>query len=635
MTAQPRRQEPRPPALFPEGVVAGRYRICGVLGVGGTGTVFEAIDIESDEAVALKAIPRDARLHKRARRELRVAGELDHPGIVRLLGSVEDDDYVYVALELVRGTDLAHAFAQWHLGDAALLRAVASVCDALAHAHARGIVHRDVKPGNVLLREDGALKLTDFGIALLDRPDATIDDRLLGTLSYMAPEQARGEAVTGAADVWAAALMLFEALAGENPYRARSPRELNERHDSARVALAVQRPDLPAVVIREVDRALAPQPGKRPAAAELRDALLAGATALERGEARDTVDRPFTLDDSKPAGARRFRAAGRLREALAERARRARHPRLRVVPDPAAAVAAPAGLRGRLAELGAALLAPAGLADGRREAFARTASATLAGGATAAALGSLPFYPAGWSYGLGLLVGVLALQAPSLAYGIAAALFLPLAGNVDDGLVLVAAVIALAWGTAIASAPRRAFMPALALPLTLAGGFVGYLVAAGTARTARARFAVGAAGPVAVALAAGLAGRASPLAAPVPGHGLAASLAGDGSTPAAAQALWHAAGGAGLALQALAWGALALSAPPLLRLGEAPLRWYAALWLSAACAGTVLAPALAGGAPAPLWPAAVGCILAGILLGLRSTVVRRADAAHGASIAAG
>jgi eukaryotic-like serine/threonine-protein kinase len=634
MTAQPRRQEPRPPALFPEGVVAGRYRICGVLGVGGTGTVFEAVDVETDEAVALKAIPRDARLHKRARRELRVAAELDHPGIVRLIGSVEDDDYVYVALELVRGTDLAHAFAQWHLGDAALLRAVASVCDALAHAHARGIVHRDVKPGNVLLREDGALKLTDFGIALLDRPDATVDDRLLGTLSYMAPEQARGEPVTGAADVWAAALMLFEALAGENPYRARSPRELNERHDSARVSLAAQRPDLPAVVVREVDRALAPQPGKRPAAADLRDALLAGAIALERGEARDTVDRPFTLDVSKPGAARRFRGARRLRETLAERARRSRRSRLRVVPDTDAA-AAHGGLHGRLADLGAALLAPAGVADARREALARTGAAVLAGGASAAALGSLAFYPTGWSYGLGLLIGVLALQAPSLAYGVAAALFLPLAGNVDDGLVLVAAVGALAWGAAIACAPRRAFLPALALPLTALGGLAGYLLLAGTARSARGRLALGAAGPPAIVLVAGLAGLASPIAAPVTGRELAASLAGDGSTPAAAQALWHAAGGSGLVAQALVWGGLALAAPPLLRLGAAPLRWYAALWLSAACAGTVLAPTLVGGAPAPLWPAAVGSILAGIVLGLRSTVVRRVDAAHGASIPAG
>ena len=123
------------------------------------------------------------------------------------------------------------------LDDAAVMRAVAAVCDALAHAHAHGVVHRDVKPGNVLLRDDGILKLTDFGIALVSDPDATVDDRLLGTLSYMAPEQALGEDVGGAADVFSAALMVYEALAGANPFRAKTPQELADaprRHAARR-----------------------------------------------------------------------------------------------------------------------------------------------------------------------------------------------------------------------------------------------------------------------------------------------------------------------------------------------------------------------------------------------------------------
>ena len=127
--------------------------------------------------------------------------------------------------------------AQGMLDDAAVMRAVAAVCDALAHAHARGVVHRDVKPGNVLLRDDGILKLTDFGIALVSDPDATVDDRLLGTLSYMAPEQALGEKVGGAADVFSSALMVYEALAGANPFRAKTPQELADaprRHAARR-----------------------------------------------------------------------------------------------------------------------------------------------------------------------------------------------------------------------------------------------------------------------------------------------------------------------------------------------------------------------------------------------------------------
>ena len=100
------------------------------------------------------------------------------------------------------------------------MRAVAAVCDALAHAHERQVVHRDVKPSNILVSEDGDVVLTDFGIARdHDAADQTMDERVLGTLSYMAPEQARGEQATERTDVWAAALTLYEALCGVNPFR--------------------------------------------------------------------------------------------------------------------------------------------------------------------------------------------------------------------------------------------------------------------------------------------------------------------------------------------------------------------------------------------------------------------------------
>ena len=297
MTARRELKATSHPALFPEGLIGGRFRIGGVLGVGGTATVFEAVDETTGEEVAVKAIPRDERLVKRARREIRVAQALDHHAIVRLLHVIDEDDYIYVIFELVRGDDLAHAFRQGVLDDAATLRAVAGVCDALAHAHSRGVVHRDVKPGNVLLREDGVLKLTDFGIALIDHPDATADDRLLGTLSYMAPEQAAGTDSGGAADVWAAALMLYEALAGSNPFRAKSPRELTDRHDRVDLSLTNERPDLPSVVLRHVDRSLSRDPRKRPAAAELRDALLHGA--------RSSVGWSTTRPSTRSTGRRR------------------------------------------------------------------------------------------------------------------------------------------------------------------------------------------------------------------------------------------------------------------------------------------------------------------------------------------
>ena len=138
----PRRRPANLPALFPEGLVAGRFEVVSVLGVGGTGTVFEARDTADGTHVALKAIPRDDTLRARARREMRVAQTLEHPAIVRLLDTAEDDDYVYVVFELVRGQDLTSAFRDGVLDVAGVLRAVGCVCDALAIAYASRIVHR-------------------------------------------------------------------------------------------------------------------------------------------------------------------------------------------------------------------------------------------------------------------------------------------------------------------------------------------------------------------------------------------------------------------------------------------------------------------------------------------------------------
>src|SRR3954447_4674614 len=269
------------PALFPSGLILDRFEVGSVLGIGGTGTVFRALDRERGCDVAVKAIPQDATLRQWARREASVAGLLEHPHVVELLEVLEDEEYVYVVSQLVDGGDLATALRDRALGDAARLRVLGAVCDALAHAHARGVVHRDVKPANVLLGRDGTVKLADFGIAALADPDATVDDRLLGTLSYMAPEACRGQRPAAPADVWAAGVLVYEALSGANPFRARTPDELLERHAAKARSLGEVRSDLPKGVVNACMRALSSNPRRRPTALALRDALHAAVVQVE------------------------------------------------------------------------------------------------------------------------------------------------------------------------------------------------------------------------------------------------------------------------------------------------------------------------------------------------------------------
>jgi hypothetical protein len=618
LTARPHRQAAGVPALFPEGIVAGRFRIQRILGVGGTGTVFEATDETSGAAIALKAIPRDERLIRRARREMRVAATLDHPAIVRLLESVEDDDYIYVVFELVRGDDLAHAFRQGMLDDAAVMRAVAAVCDALAHAHAHGVVHRDVKPGNVLLRDDGILKLTDFGIALVSDPDATIDDRLLGTLSYMAPEQALGEEVGGAADVFSSALMVYEALAGANPFRAKTPKELAERHAATPLALAADRPDLPPVVLRFVDRALSRDPAKRPTAPELRDALLHGARALERGMVADDPEPTLAAEREQRKRRHRLRAVATHAKALVPK----RRPRLRIVPDPGDA--SPSTMQRLVASLNA------GIDGDRRAALERIGAAALTGVATVALLGALPFYP-GWApLALGLLLGLVSLRHPLAASAAALLLAIPLAGNLALGLVPCAAAAVLVWIAVMWRAPRRMLLPVLAPLAAFAALWPLYVVACTTARRAHIRFLTAAAGPFAITLACGLAGIPSPLSGVVPAAGLSGRIAGSESYIRVTDELLTAVG-TGVVVQGIAWGILALCGLPLLRLTGSRLRWFGAAWLAAGYAATVLGPVLVGLSPAPAGLVAAGVAAAAILLALRSVAPEPVAAPDGAS----
>lgn len=237
-------------------LVAGRYEIERPLGHGAMAVVDLARDRELDRHVALKRLAenlaRDEDLRARFLREGRLAARLSHPNIVRVFDVGEADGRPYIAMEHVDGETLAGLIARGPVGADEATGLGVQAARALAAAHAAGLVHRDVKPHNLLLRRDGVLKLGDFGIALgLEGTKLTAAGTVLGTAAYLAPEQARGERVTSAADVYALGLVLVELLTGHPDGGARVHGPLGET----------------------IDRCLARNPRDRPSAAELERAL--------------------------------------------------------------------------------------------------------------------------------------------------------------------------------------------------------------------------------------------------------------------------------------------------------------------------------------------------------------------------
>lgn len=258
-------------------VVLGRYRLRGCLGTGGFATVWLAHDERLDRQVAVKILPRARVLGGRFEREARAAARLGHPGIVTLYEAEVDDEGAYLVSELVHGTTLDALLAAGRLSDRDLVRIGIALCDALAHAHAHGIIHRDVKPSNVLVPEHPTTpaqlaRLTDFGVArMIDGDSLTRTGDVIGTEAYMAPEQAQGLPVGTAADVFSLALVLYEALSGTNPLRTTPSR----RRAAHLPPLRRQRRELPRELGQGIDLALRPRPSERGSLAELRAALVA------------------------------------------------------------------------------------------------------------------------------------------------------------------------------------------------------------------------------------------------------------------------------------------------------------------------------------------------------------------------
>ncbi len=206
-----------------DNLLAGRYRLGEVLGRGGMADVHRATDEVLERSVAVKVLrdlTTDPAARARFTAEARTVAQLSHPSLVTVLDAGADDhDRPFLVLELVEGSSLADLLPQVLPGDQ-VARIGAQVGAALAHAHAAGIVHRDVKPGNVLLGQDGRARLTDFGIAriLAEAAGNTMTGVTVGTAAYLSPEQVRGDAVTPATDVYSLGLVLLEALTGRRVY---------------------------------------------------------------------------------------------------------------------------------------------------------------------------------------------------------------------------------------------------------------------------------------------------------------------------------------------------------------------------------------------------------------------------------
>jgi serine/threonine protein kinase len=269
---------PRPPTAIGR-VFGDRYRADARLGAGGMGEVFRARDLVEERDVALKTLhpsdEDDADRNQRFKREISVLSKIHHPAVPRILGFGTHEGRLYFVSELVEGTNLKleiQAHGAWDTAKAAAL--CATVADALASAHAVGVVHRDVKPSNIMLGTDGSVRLLDFGLARgvgIDMATLTRTGTIVGTPGYMSPEQFEGLSVDERTDIYSLGVVLFELLTARLPFLARTPMAVAIKHRTEPPPLPrTLRPEVPAWLERIVLRCLEKDPAARfTSAAEL------------------------------------------------------------------------------------------------------------------------------------------------------------------------------------------------------------------------------------------------------------------------------------------------------------------------------------------------------------------------------
>ena len=300
----------------------GRYRVIDELGKGAMGVVYRAEDPELGRKVAIKTIALTGTsgemdtIQARFRQEARAAGSASHPAIVTIYDVGREGDLAFIAMELVEGTELRRLIRDGSLTPVQSLEIAALVADGLAYAHERGVIHRDIKPGNIMVLPDGRVKIMDFGIARLQQPDVkTQSGVLLGSPQYMAPEQVAGQAIDGRADIFSLGVVLYEMLTGVKPFDAADLTQLlfwvvNLPHKPP----SERNASLPSVIDYVIARALKKEPNERYATAaelahDLRDCIpqMSGAAGTTR--LGDTAPLSATVPE---AATRRIAVAERL-----------------------------------------------------------------------------------------------------------------------------------------------------------------------------------------------------------------------------------------------------------------------------------------------------------------------------------
>src|SRR5579863_993953 len=292
-------------------ILSGRYRLDARIGAGGMSTVYRAFDETLQRQVAIKLLNRevtsDSDELERFRREARAVAQLSHPHIVSVIDAGEDDGRPYIVFECVEGETLKERIRRQ--GRLPVPEAVAyaiEIARALGVAHARHIVHRDVKPQNVLIDEEGSAKVTDFGIArTLEEEGLTADGRVIGTTDYVAPEQALGQPVTGQSDLYSLGIVLYEMLTGEVPFKGENQVAVAMKHVREQIPdVQRKRPEVSATLAAIVETATAKRLEDRYADDGEMIADLENTLALETSRAGTADGQVTAVLDTLPAQTR-------------------------------------------------------------------------------------------------------------------------------------------------------------------------------------------------------------------------------------------------------------------------------------------------------------------------------------------